>query len=104
MTTMTSFWQSETSSLSIRYPLTPILEDDYFGCDDADADDEDEEDLVTQNSRQVFASRRRNSFESFEEEITSEDLFESLDEPSTRESLKKWCHAFDEALTACSLV
>ena len=76
--------------MSIRYPLTPILEDDYFGCDDGDAvgcdaDDEDEEDLVTlkQNSRHIFASRRRNSFESVEEEITSEDLFESLDEPTT---------------------
>jgi hypothetical protein len=69
-----------------RYPLTPILEDDYFGCEDGDvvgcdADDEDEEDMVTHNSRHLFASRRRRSFESLEEEITSEDLFESLDEP-----------------------
>ena len=90
-----SFWQAEPpASLSIRYPLTPILEDDYFGCEDGDvigcdADDEDEDDIMTQSKRHLFASKclkRRPSLEdTLEEEITSEDLFESLDVVQTSE-------------------
>ena len=34
-----SFWQDGSSSLALRYPLTPILEDDYSGSDDCDNND-----------------------------------------------------------------
>jgi hypothetical protein len=96
-----SYWQSQAAPLSLRYPLTPILEDDYFGCDDCDAaecdgayhndaDDEDEEEIATLASRHLFASPSASAAASkprldFEDGVT-EELFESLE---SRDSIKK---------------
>ena len=84
-----SFWQH--GSLSLRYPLTPILEDEYFGSDDCDAqecdetieyhndaDDEEEEEIVTlttKNSRHLYSVENDLLFES----EGSAELFESLE-------------------------
>ena len=80
--------------MSLRYPLTPILEDDYFVSDDCDglecderieyhndADDEEEEEIVTLTTK---TSRHLFSVENFENDLLFEaegsaELFESLE-------------------------
>ena len=88
-----SFWQDGSSSLALRYPLTPILEDEYYGeCDDCDvtecdelyhhdADDEEEEEIVTLTTKRhiVFKSESlKDPYEHFEAD-GSGDLFASLE-------------------------
>ncbi len=90
-----TFWQGGSSSLALRYPLTPILEDEYFGeCDECDvtecdelyhhdADDEEEEEIVTLTSTKrhlVYKSETlmKDPFEHFEAD-GSGDLFASLE-------------------------